>query len=329
MRFSEYMQKWLYGQNGYYTNYKAIGKAGDFYTSVSTSKFFGGAIAKHVLKLIDDGFLNAKSVLCEIGAHHGYLLADIVEFLYTLRPDIIKTLNFAIVERYEALQEQQKRYFYESFGDVVKLKHYKDLSQVNCESAFFIANEIFDSFPCELLYKEKIACVDKHHNIKFNIVDEAILQKAKKYAKEKGEIALGYEAFARSMVSAANRFEFMSFDYGEMEARSDFSLRIYKEHTVFPFFEEELDRSSLFGKSDITYDVTFAHVKDAFEEAGATMTEFKPQMVALVDMGITELLEILRQNVDEKLYKQELEKVKILIMPEFLGERFKMIRLRK
>ena len=329
MRFSEYMQEWLYGKNGYYTNYKAIGKAGDFYTSVSASKFFGGSIAKHILKLIDEGFLDERSVICEIGAHHGYLLADIVEFLYSLRPEVIQTLRFAIVERYEALQEQQKHYFYESFGDIVRLEHYKDPSEVECESAFFVANEIFDAFPCELLYKGKIARVDEKHDIEFDIEDEAILEKAKKYAKEKGEIAVGYEEFARSMASGAKRFEFMSFDYGEMEARVDFSIRIYKEHEVFPFFEEGLDRANLFGKSDITYDVTFAHVKDAFEEVGVETVEFRPQMVALVNMGIMELLEILRQNVDEKLYKQELEKVKTLIMPEFLGERFKMIRLRK
>jgi SAM-dependent MidA family methyltransferase len=46
-------------------------------------------------------------------------------------------------------------------------------------------------------------------------------------------------------------------------------------------------------------------------------------------MGIMELLEILKENVDDKIYKQELEKVKILIMPNLLGERFKMIRFRK
>ncbi len=329
MRFSEYMQEWLYGKNGYYTNYKAIGKAGDFYTSVSASKFFGGTIAKHILKLIDEGFLNERSVICEIGAHHGYLLADIVEFLYTLRPQIIKTLRFAIVERYEALQQRQKEYFFQSFGDAVQLEHYKDPSELQCERAFFVANEIFDAFPCELLYKGKIARVDEKHEVHFDIEDEAIVRKAQKYGKEKGEIAIGYEAFAHSMLKGAKHFEFMSFDYGEMEARFDFSLRIYKGHEVFPFFEEGLKKEELFGKSDITYDVTFAHVKDAFEEVGVEMVEFKPQMSALVNMGILELLEILRQNVDEKVYKQELEKVKTLILPEFLGERFKMIRLRK
>jgi SAM-dependent MidA family methyltransferase len=42
-----------------------------------------------------------------------------------------------------------------------------------------------------------------------------------------------------------------------------------------------------------------------------------------------ELLEMVRKHAGEKVYTQELEKVKILIMPNFLGERFKMIRFRK
>ena len=329
MRFSEYMYEWLYGKDGYYANYKAIGKAGDFYTSVSASKFFGGSVAKHIISLIDEGFLDQRSVICEIGAHHGYFLADIIEFLYTLRPELLDSLEFVIIERFETLQEFQRNYFQESFGDAVKLTHYKDLSELSCKKAFFIANEIFDAFPCELLYKDKIARVDEEHEVHFDLDDADILAKAARYYKEKGEIAVGYEDFAAAMTQSAESFEFMSFDYGEMEARPDFSLRIYKDHEVFPFFEEGLDRKALFGKSDITYDVTFAHVKDAFEAAGAEMVEFRPQMVALVNMGILELLEILRQNVAENIYKQELEKVKMLIMPEFLGERFKMIRFRK
>ena len=328
MKFSKYMNDWLYGENGYYATYKDIGKGGDFYTSVSTSKFFGGSVAKHIISLVDEGFLAKDGVVCEIGAHHGYFLADIIEFIYTLRPELLESLKFVIIERFENLKEFQKNYFEESFGDAVSLTHYKSLSELRCENAFFIANEIFDAFGCELYYKGKTARVDTHE-IEFDIDDEWVTSKAKKYHKDRGEIAVGYEEFAKEMSSACKKFEFMSFDYGEMQARPDFSIRVYKKHEVIPFFDEEIKRDELFAKTDITYDVTFAHVKDAYEEAGVKFIELKAQMVALVDMGILELLEILKENVDEKIYKQELEKVKTLIMPSFLGERFKMIRFRQ
>ena len=34
IKFSTYFNDWLYGQDGYYSNYKQIGKDGDFLTSV-------------------------------------------------------------------------------------------------------------------------------------------------------------------------------------------------------------------------------------------------------------------------------------------------------
>ena len=328
MKFSNYMNEWLYGKDGYYATYKEIGKSGDFYTAVSASKFFGGSVAKHIISLVDDGFLKKDGVVCEIGAHHGYFLADMIEFIYTLRPELLKTLKFVIVERFENLREFQKNYFKESFGDAISLTHYRSLSELRCENAFFIANEIFDAFGCELYYKGKTARVDGH-NIEFDVDDEWVSSKAQKYHKDRGEIAVGYEEFAKEMALSCDKFEFMSFDYGEMLARPDFSIRVYQKHEVIPLFDENIKRDELFGKSDITYDVTFEHVKDAYEEAGVKFIELKPQMVALIDMGILELLEMLKENVEDKIYKQELEKAKMLIMPNLLGERFKMIRFRK
>ena len=327
-KFSDYMAAWLYGPEGYYATYKAIGKEGDFYTSVSTSKFFGGTVARHFISLIDEGFLSPDTTVCEIGAHHGYFLADMVEFIYTLRPELLKTVTFVIIERFEALQKQQRDYFLDSFGGAVDLRHFTSLDAMRVPTAFFVANEIFDAFPCELIHQGKAARVEDHEVI-FDVDDDWVSETAARYHKERGEIAVGYEAFAASMAAAAERFEFVSFDYGEMAARPDVSLRIYAKHEVFPFFDETIDRGALFGKSDLTYDVTFEHVKDAYEAAGVRFVELKAQATALVNMGILELLEMLRANAEERLYKQELEKVKMLIMPEFLGERFKMIRFRK
>jgi len=328
MKFSEYMTEWLYGENGYYATYKNIGKSGDFYTAVSTSKFFGGTIAKHIISLVDEGFLQEDGVVCEIGAHHGYFLADVCEFIYTLRPKLLSTLEFVIIEKFDDLQVQQKNYFAQSFGDAVSLRHYKSLSELRCENAFFIANEIFDAFACELYFKGKTGRVNGHE-VEFDVDNAWVKEKADKYFKDRGEIAVGYEEFALEMAASAKKFEFMTFDYGEMQARPDFSLRIYAKHEVIAFFDEKIKREELFAKSDITYDVTFAHVKDAYEEAGVKFVELKTQMVALIDMGILELLEMLKEHVEDKIYKQELEKVKMLIMPDFLGERFKMLKFRQ
>jgi len=333
MRFSQYFYQWLYGKDGYYSNYKDIGKGGDFFTAVSTSKFFGGSIAKQIIKTINDGLLPRDTTIVEIGAHHGYLLADIIEFINTLEPKLLDSLNFAIVERYEHLRQKQKEYFEESFGDVIKLKHFNDISQIKLDSAYVVANEIFDAFECELVYenndKPKIATVS-NHKIEFNEdLPEKLVQRCEKYKIKKGELAVGYEEFAQNMCENINKFHFITFDYGDLYPRNDFSARIYAKHKVFPIFEDDLDLQEYYAKSDITYDVHFGYLIDCFENAGAKKLSYQTQLKALVEFGIIDLLDMVRKYASNDEYIHEVQKAKTLLEPIGMGERFKMVLFAK
>lgn len=350
VKFSEYFHEWLYGKDGYYSEYKQIGKEGDFYTAVSSSRFFGGTLGKRAVDVINEGFLPKNTTILEIGAHHGYLLADMVQFIFTLQPELINTLEFAIVERYEHLREKQKEYFYKCFGDDIKLKHYNDISEVKEENAFVVANEIFDAFPCELVYTTSDGVLQygivENNRIEFIDNDnEHLANHCEKYKITKGEVGVGYEEFARTMCDNIKHFEFVTFDYGEKYPRNDFSCRVYEKHNVYPIFQgrvssidinnqhldkgEELDLQKLFGNSDITYDVHFDHVIDSFKKAGAQNLAYMTQLKTLVEFGIIELLEILQKNVDETTYLKESNKVKTLLNPIGMGDRFKMASFRK
>ncbi len=340
MRFSDFMNEWLYGREGYYSDYKEIGKRGDFFTAVSSSMFFGGSIAKRLIFLIENGFLPKDTTILEIGAHKGYLLADIVQFIYTLKPTLLDSLKFATLEKMDELAKIQKEYFKESFSDMIELKVYKDFNELSLSSAFVVANEIFDAFRCEVVKDDKMLYMEDFEPY-FDIQDEYVKNISQKYAVQKGEIALGYEEFAKNLHNSIDRFEFVTFDYGDREFRGDFSLRIYGKHRVYPFFsltkfakDDKLEKagvslSSLYQKSDITYDVNFSHLMDAFLENDIKAVSFQTQLKALVEFGIVELLEILRKNSDEKIYLRELDKVKYLIDPSFMGERFKCAVFRK
>jgi SAM-dependent MidA family methyltransferase len=176
------MENWLYGEDGYYSNYKEIGKEGDFYTAVSSSQFFGGSIANEIIKMISKDDFSENVTICEIGAHKGYLTADIIQFIYTLKKELLKTLSFAIIEKFENLREKQKNYLREAFGDEVQIKFYSSLKDFKREEAIFIANEIFDAFPCELYYKGKIGVVE-NNKILFSEIDSKIENIAKKIRK--------------------------------------------------------------------------------------------------------------------------------------------------
>ena len=331
--FSEYFDEWLYGEDGYYSNYKTIGKEGDFFTAVSASSLFGGSIAKRIIETIESGFVPTNTTIVEIGAHHGYLMADIIQFIYTLKPELLQTLTFAIVERYENLREKQKEYLLESFGNHIKLEHYTSLDELGLQSAIIVANEIFDAFPCELIFTKDGILEQgfvENHTITFQKCEDEVIQKlCQKYFITKGELPLSFAPFAKTLANKIEKFEFITFDYGDHFARNDFSCRVYSKHKVFPLFEENLDLKELYKKSDITFDVNFSFLIDCFQDAGVENIIYETQLKGLVRFGIIELLEILHKNAEEKTYLREANKVKTLLEPVGMGDRFKVAVFRK
>ena len=324
MKFSRYMHEWLYGDNGYYKNFKAIGKAGDFYTAVSTSAFFGASIGNYFHQLMQQESFKKDGWLIEIGAHRGYLICDIIQWLYTIEPNLIKTLKFGIVEREQEVQDEQIRYIQERFGDDIKITHFHNLDEVNVDYAFFIANEIFDAFPCELIRDGKMAFVNNHH-IEWKDADSQLLEFTSRHREIKGEVAIGYEKFAKNMVQGVKKCDFISFDYGEKLVRNDFSIRVYKQHKTFPLFDEELKLQDMYQSADITYDVNFGHIIEAFQEAGFRLNSYETQARALIRFGLIDILEQFAKQTTQEIYLREADKIKTLIAPTIMGDKFKMV----
>jgi len=322
------MNNWLYGENGYYKTFKDIGKGGDFYTAVSTSSFFGASIANHFYKLIKEESFKKDGWLIEVGAHKGYLICDMIQWLYTLDATLVKTLKFGIVERQPHLQEEQLKYIEERFGSDIQITHFNDIDEVQVDYAFVVANEIFDAFPCNLIKDGEEAFVSDNI-VEWKEADKALLEFASKHRQVKGEVAVGYEAFALHMAKGIKKCDFVSFDYGEKFVRNDFSIRVYENHKTFPLFDEELVLADAFQKADITYDVNFGHVIEAFEEAGFELDKYETQARALVRFGLIDILEQFAKQATQNSYLREADKVKTLISPTIMGDKFKMVHFKK
>ena len=328
MYFSDYMQEWLYGDEGYYKNFKAIGKDGDFYTAVSTSPFFGASIANYLWQRIQDGSIPRDALLLEIGSHQGHLIGDMIQWLFTCDPTLIESMRFAIVERQPKLQEAQRRYFIERFGDDVTIEQYSSLAQLDEKYAFVVSNEIFDAFPCELLKEKQIATVQEH-TILWEDAPQDLLKRAERHHLNRGEIAIGYEDFAQEIEESFMHCDFLSFDYGEKYVRNDFSIRIYKQHETLPLFDEELQLANEFQKSDITYDVNFQDIMDSFGSLGFELVHYETQARALVRFGLIEMLEDFAKQTTQAIYLREVDKIKTLLAPTMMGDKFKLIHLKK
>ncbi len=322
------MNEWLYGAEGYYRTFRDIGKGGDFYTAVSTSPFFGASIANRIVRGIAAGEIPRDAWLIEIGAHRGYLLADMIQWIYTADASLLETMRFGIVERQEAVRTIQREYFAERFGGEVEFAHFSGLEEVEVPYGVFVSNEIFDAFPCEL-YKEGERAEVHSHRIEWIEAEEELRLFADRHRLVKGEIAVGYEAFAARAAGACAEGLFLSFDYGERYVRNDFSIRIYKGHETFPLFDEAVDLSSMYCDADITYDVNFGHVIEAFEGAGWRLEAYETQARALVRYGIVDLLERYARTARYEDYLRHADRIKTLLAPTIMGDRFKVVELVK
>ncbi|WP_318529703.1 SAM-dependent methyltransferase [Campylobacter sp. FU_497] len=315
MAFSEFFQNWI---DKYYSQAVSVGKNGDFYTAVSVGNLFGVLLAKHFLKLIDDKKLTLPVEVVEIGANEGHLMLDFIQALYTLRAGVLEQIECFVIEPYEKLRCVQKKLFDEYDLDV---KIYNSLEECHFKNAFFYANELFDCFACELIKDKTMAYVGDDLNIVFKPMSEELLKECEKYAITNSELCISYKPFLSKLKQTCEKLTFACFDYAKKEEK--ISIRMYKNHQVYNLFEENL--KDFFAKSDITYNVNFDHFLQVLKEEGFEVLEYKNQNQALIDFGLEEIIEQVK-NINLQIYKNFISQSKNLMFN--FGDKFKFLEFK-
>jgi SAM-dependent MidA family methyltransferase len=70
-------------------------------------------------------------------------------------------------------------------------------------------------------------------------------------------------------------------------------------------------------------------VIEAFEAAGMTLTHYETQARALVRFGLIEILEQYARQASQEAYLRQADRIKTLIAPTMMGDRFKIVQFRK
>ncbi len=329
--FGNYMQEWLYGKKGYYRK-ASIGQKGDFYTSVSLSKFFGGAMAFYIIKLLEEEKLFLPLKIVEIGSHHGHFLSDIANFLNALSEGVIEKCEFVSCEPLIELQNIQQTTFKQATQLDLTSCDLKGLDFKEKESAFVVSNELFDAFACEIIKGNQMLFITHDHQSVWGNINEPTEELLKTLNLKEGCAPLFLNAFIKDLLEKLNEassWVFLSFDYGDTIERKDMHLRAFKNHQALDFKDILNHLASLYQQSDLTYDVNFSLVRFLFEKHHAQFSFFKSQANALLDMGLMELLEVFSKSVSYERYLKEAAKIKPLISPGGLGERFKAVEFVK
>lgn len=347
--FRHVMRKWLYDEDrGYYYNSlknNKVGLEGDFYTSTSLSKFFGGSIARYILRLLDEKKLMLPLNIVEIGSNRGHLISDIAEFLFAFNGDIFSKFNFYTIEPNENLAQIQKQTFQKRINaHFSTLNDIKDLKKINLNyfkknDTFFIANELFDSFPCDLVVDDKILYMSKDlSRFEFIKINECKNNDLRRYIQhydiKSHEVSIDLVDFFKDLRDLDHsldgvKFVFICIDYGDFVAR-DMNLRLYRNHEVFNFFEllKSGEISQLYQEADITYDIDFSLVGKIAKEYNFRVDFCKTQGNFLIqDCEILDIYEIFSKRFNKMQTIRHLSNIQNLILPDKMGERFKVISI--
>jgi len=346
IRFCDFMQMALYSPGlGYYSaGMQKFGKSGDFITAPEISPLFAQVIAiqcEILLKHLPNGDL------MEVGAGSGRLAGDLLKEL-TTRQSLPK--HYYILEVSADLRERQqqflKQYIPEFYPNILWLEQ---LPEQDFEG-LVIANELLDAMPVHLIKTQKDMLFERHvgfhdgqfvwHDIpsdnpqlleyltKINHIlanNQNLSDGAPEYTTE---INLLAKSWINSIAEKISHGAMLLIDYGYPELeffhpqRHMGTLMCHYQHHRHddPFY--------LPGLQDITAHVNFSDIAQAAVDSGLSVKGYTTQAHFLLAGGLEELAQRVDIN-DVSAYTQMAQQIKMLTLPDEMGELFKVIYLTK
>jgi SAM-dependent MidA family methyltransferase len=279
-----------------------IGREGDFYTSSDLDPIFGQLLAKQFQEWA--GEFDTFTVV-ELGAGKGLLARDILQH---------SKFEYLILERSRPMRERQQELLREF--DV----QWIDELPRGITGCIF-SNEFFDALPVHRVVRRGGILKEIYVNEDFEEI-EGPLQAPVEVPIAEGrmtEVSLEARRWIHDIAASLQRGYHLAVDYGYLRdqyfAQPAGTLMCYWRHQAVenPYIR--------IGEQDITAHVNFS---DLMDEPSLETVLFTTQMDYLIRRGILQEMEGLATSCDPASL-QRLLKMKKLILPDSMGERFKLL----
>jgi SAM-dependent MidA family methyltransferase len=282
-----------------------IGTGGDFYTSADLDPVFGQLLAGQFTQWAAE--LKSFTII-ELGAGKGLLARDILEHC---------GFPYMILERSPAMRAYQE--------DLLKDYAVRWIDELpRGITGCIFSNEFFDALPVHRIVRRADVLREIYVTEQFEEI-EGELQEPIDAPVREGQIAeINLEAryWIRRIAASLERGYHLAIDYGylrdEFYEQSCGTLMCYWHHQVVE------DPYIRIGEQDITAHVNFSDLIDEGTEVSLETVRFATQMDYLVGLGILDEIEKLATAGDAA-SMQRLVKIKRLILPGTMGERFKFL----
>lgn len=336
LSFAEFMQLALYQPGlGYYSNgLPKIGAAGDFITAPEISPLFSQAFARHIADALQQ---IPQGDCLEFGAGSGQMAADILLYLQQIQ---CLPKHYFIVEASAHLRLIQQNKIKDIFGEDQSLVIWLDYLPDNFEGVI-IANEVCDAMPVHRVQLEQDQLLEigvghqkgllewrttRLSNPALKARCEQILPQLT-HLPYQTEIALQASAWLATLSQMLSKGAIYLVDYG-YEAKAYFHsskhqgfLRCHYRHQVH---ENPL---VLVGLQDITAHVDFTALAETASQNGLHVEGFQRQSDFLLAGDILDLAQ--KQQIHDFAQIQQAAALKRLLLPDLMGEQFKVLSLAK
>lgn len=335
--FADFMAAALYDpQHGYYARgTRQVGRAGDFFTSVSVGPLFGTLLARRFLREWQESGRPHRWRIIECGAHDGTLAADVLAEIQVRDTRAFEGLEYTIPEPLPALQAAQRQTL-AGFAETVRFL--SDAAALGDDPLPGIAfgNELLDALPCHIVEWHQnrwlecrvAATADggftwQPGDIRDPLLTAALAPLGSAFPEGyRTEVRTQYAGFLAPLAQALNGGLMVWVDYGF--ARPDYYHPDRTAGTLRTFSKHRAGENPLAhpGEADITAHVDFTAVAEAAMALGGQPLVFLNQGAWLTNIARDWLLEQ-EGNPDP----QALRQFQTLTHPAHLGRAFHVLEL--
>ncbi|SHE62461.1 SAM-dependent methyltransferase, MidA family [Seinonella peptonophila] len=322
-------------QYGYYHRRQPkVGKAGDFFTSVSVGAPFAYGVAEQVYRRLP----NQSVALVEWGAGDGTLMKQVLHFLER-RKVPIDQLTVFLLETSDYHQDLARQQLVDT---PYPTRYIRQLNEIPVSDyAIIYSNELLDAFPV------------RRYRLKRGILEECYValnsqgEFEEKYLPVKGHMRAQMEENGWLPVEEGVCFEYspqikpwlleiehwlhqgyvMTIDYGgtikQIQEKQVGTIRYYYQHKQIKEPYEHL------GEIDMTSDVPFDYLLREGQNLGWQTDFYGSQARFLIDAGILDMLSEGAVNDPFSVEAKQRRMITQLIHPEAMGERFQVLIQKK
>ena len=338
--FDQFMEIVMFSPGrGYYDSINHIfGDKGDFTTAPEISPLFGQCIARQVIQVMQR---MGQTNILEFGAGSGILAQTI---LSELEKSAQLPEKYYIYDISPSLRKRQAARLKENLPHLADRLVWLESIPEDFDG-IIIANEVLDAMPVHKVvfrrgrpHQETYVSIRNGQlvledgplsSLELKEEMDRILQKCPDLEDGyRSEINLGLKSWIARISQALNRGMVLLIDYG-FTRREYYQPANYQGNLMCYFQHQAHDDPLRYpGIQDVTCHVDFSLVAEAFQQQGLTVAGYTTQGFFLAGCGLESMYYELDTSDEEK-YLQFTHGLEQLIMPNAMGEMFKVIGLTK